>query len=79
VSGLAGGLLGIGGGGVMVPPLVAVTGLAQRTAHAVSLGAVVPLALSLPADTLRYLFAAFAFTGLTMLFRDAGDHDDDED
>jgi uncharacterized membrane protein YfcA len=35
------------------------------------------LALSLPADTLRYLFAAFlAFTGLTMLLRDGGGHDD---
>jgi uncharacterized protein len=46
VSGLAGGLLGIGGGGVMVPLLVAFAGVAQRNAHAISLGAVVPLALA---------------------------------
>lgn len=46
VSGLAGGLLGIGGGGVMVPLLVAFAGVAQRNAHALSLGAVVPLALA---------------------------------
>lgn len=41
------------------------------------------LALSLPADTLRYLFAAFlAFTGATMLLRSGGDEDeraDDDD
>jgi uncharacterized membrane protein YfcA len=38
------------------------------------------LALSLPADTLRYLFAAFlAFTGLNMLLRDGGEEEDGAD
>jgi uncharacterized membrane protein YfcA len=45
-SGLLGGLLGIGGGGLMVPMLVSLAGYAQRQAHAISLGAVIPLALA---------------------------------
>jgi uncharacterized protein len=45
-SGLIAGLLGVGGGAVMVPALVAFMGLGQRQAHAVSLGAVAPLALA---------------------------------
>jgi uncharacterized membrane protein YfcA len=45
LSGLAAGLLGIGGGGLMVPMLV-YAGIAQRDSHAVSLGAVIPLALA---------------------------------
>jgi uncharacterized protein len=45
-SGFLAGLLGIGGGGLMVPLLVSVGGLRQRQAHAVSLGAVVVLALA---------------------------------
>ena len=45
-SGFLAGLLGIGGGGLMVPLLVSAGGLRQRQAHAVSLGAVVLLALA---------------------------------
>jgi uncharacterized membrane protein YfcA len=68
VSGLAGGLLGIGGGGVMVPLLVAFAGVAQRSAHALSLGAVVPLALAAAltygaADEVRLDTALALFAG----------------
>jgi uncharacterized protein len=67
-SGLAGGLLGIGGGGLMVPLLVAFAGVAQRKAHAVSLGAVVPLALAAAitygaADEVRLDMALALFAG----------------
>jgi uncharacterized membrane protein YfcA len=67
-SGVAGGLLGIGGGGVMVPLLVAFAGVAQRNAHAVSLGAVVPLALAAAitygaADEVRLDMALALFAG----------------
>ena len=44
-GGLASGLLGVGGGVVMVPLLVANLGLAQRRAHATSLAAILPAAL----------------------------------
>lgn len=44
-GGLASGLLGVGGGIVIVPLLVAQLGLAQRQAHATSLAAIVPAAL----------------------------------
>lgn len=37
------GLLGVGGGVLMVPLLVLVAGYAQRDAHAVSLGAIIPI------------------------------------
>lgn len=68
VSGLLGGLLGIGGGGLMVPMLVSVAGLRQREAHAVSLGAVVPLALAAAitygaADEVRLGTATTLFVG----------------
>jgi uncharacterized protein len=47
VIGLAGGvfsgLLGVGGGVVMVPLLVLWAGYGQRDAHAVSLGAIIPI------------------------------------
>lgn len=50
VIGLAGGmlsgLLGIGGGIVMVPLLVLWAGYAQRDAHAISLGAIIPISLA---------------------------------
>jgi uncharacterized protein len=46
VSGFLAGLLGIGGGGLMVPLLVSFAGVRQRDAHAISLGAVVLLALA---------------------------------
>lgn len=68
VSGLLGGLLGIGGGGLMVPMLVSAAGLRQREAHAVSLGAVVPLALAAAitygaADEVRLGMATTLFVG----------------
>jgi uncharacterized membrane protein YfcA len=43
VGGLFSGLLGVGGGIVMVPLLVLRGGLTQRNAHAVSLGAIIPI------------------------------------
>ena len=43
-AGLLSGLLGVGGGIVMVPLLVAVMGLTQHRAHATSLAAIVPIA-----------------------------------
>jgi uncharacterized membrane protein YfcA len=44
IAGLASGLLGVGGGIVMVPPLVALLGMTQHQAHATSLAAIVPIA-----------------------------------
>jgi uncharacterized membrane protein YfcA len=46
LGGALSGLLGIGGGTVMVPLLVLWTGRAQRDAHALSLGAIVPISLA---------------------------------
>ena len=43
-AGVASGLLGVGGGTVMVPLLVAFAGFSQHRAHATSLGAIVPIA-----------------------------------
>jgi uncharacterized membrane protein YfcA len=43
-AGLFSGLLGVGGGIVMVPLLVLVSGLSQHEAHATSLAAIVPIA-----------------------------------
>lgn len=45
-GGVLSGLLGVGGGVVMVPLLVLWLGLDQRTAHAVSLGAIIPIAVA---------------------------------
>jgi uncharacterized membrane protein YfcA len=42
-GGLFSGLLGVGGGVVMVPLLVLWGGYGQREAHAVSLGAIIPI------------------------------------
>ena len=42
-GGLFSGLLGVGGGVVMVPLLVLFGGYGQRDAHAVSLGAIIPI------------------------------------
>jgi uncharacterized membrane protein YfcA len=42
-GGLFSGLLGVGGGVVMVPLLVIWGGFGQRDAHAVSLGAIIPI------------------------------------
>lgn len=43
-AGIFSGLLGVGGGVIMVPLLVAVVGLSQHGAHATSLAAIVPIA-----------------------------------
>jgi uncharacterized membrane protein YfcA len=45
VGGAMSGLLGVGGGTVMVPLLALWAGLSQRDAHAVSLGAIIPISL----------------------------------
>jgi uncharacterized membrane protein YfcA len=45
-GGLLSGLLGVGGGVVMVPLLVLWAGYAQREAHAISLGAIIPISLA---------------------------------
>jgi uncharacterized protein len=46
VGGLLSGLLGVGGGIVMVPLLVFWAGFGQRDAHAMSLGAIIPISLA---------------------------------
>lgn len=43
IGGLLSGLLGVGGGTVMVPLLVLWAGAGQRDAHAMSLGAIIPI------------------------------------
>jgi uncharacterized membrane protein YfcA len=45
-GGVLSGLLGVGGGIVMVPLLVLWAGYAQRDAHAMSLGAIIPISLA---------------------------------
>jgi uncharacterized protein len=45
-GGVLSGLLGVGGGIVMVPLLVFWVGYAQRDAHAISLGAIIPISLA---------------------------------
>jgi uncharacterized protein len=45
-GGLFSGLLGVGGGVVMVPLLVLWGGYGQRDAHAVSLGAIIPISVA---------------------------------
>ncbi len=45
IGGLFSGAMGVGGGIVMVPLLVGFFAVAQRHAHAVSLGAIVPISL----------------------------------
>ena len=46
VGGLLSGLLGVGGGLIMVPLLVYWAGYRQRDAHAMSLGAIIPISLA---------------------------------
>jgi uncharacterized membrane protein YfcA len=46
VGGLLSGLLGVGGGIVMVPLLVLWAGYRQREAHAISLGAIIPISIA---------------------------------
>jgi uncharacterized membrane protein YfcA len=45
-GGLLSGLLGVGGGVIMVPLLVLWAGYAQREAHAMSLGAIIPISIA---------------------------------
>lgn len=45
-GGVLSGLLGVGGGIVMVPLLVFRAGYSQRDAHAMSLGAIIPISLA---------------------------------
>jgi uncharacterized membrane protein YfcA len=45
-GGVLSGLLGVGGGIVMVPLLVLWTAYGQRDAHALSLGAIIPISLA---------------------------------
>jgi hypothetical protein len=45
-GGVLSGLLGVGGGIVMVPLLVLWAGYAQRDAHALSLGAIIPISVA---------------------------------
>lgn len=45
-GGVLSGLLGVGGGIIMVPLLVFWAGYAQREAHAVSLGAIIPISVA---------------------------------
>jgi len=46
VGGLLSGLLGVGGGIVMVPLLVFWAAYGQRDAHAISLGAIIPISIA---------------------------------
>lgn len=46
LGGLFSGLLGVGGGVLMVPLLVLWAGYGQREAHAVSLGAIIPISIA---------------------------------
>ena len=46
VGGLLSGLLGVGGGIIMVPLLVYWAGYGQRDAHAMSLGAIIPISIA---------------------------------
>jgi len=46
LAGLLSGLLGVGGGIVMVPLLVLWSRIPQRHAHAVSLGAIIPISIA---------------------------------
>ena len=46
VGGLLSGLLGVGGGIIMVPLLVFWAAYGQRDAHALSLGAIIPISIA---------------------------------
>ena len=46
VGGVLSGLLGVGGGVIMVPLLVLWAGYGQREAHAMSLGAIIPISIA---------------------------------
>ena len=53
-GGIAGGLLGIGGGTLYVPALVLILGVEQNVAQGVSLAAIIPTAISATATNLRH-------------------------
>lgn len=63
IGGLLSGLLGVGGGIVMVPLLVLRAGYGQRDAHAVSLGAIIPISL---ASVLTYGVAGKIHPGIAV-------------
>jgi uncharacterized protein len=63
-AGLLSGLLGVGGGIVMVPLLVAVAGLTQHEAHATSLAAIAPIAA---VGALRFALAGSVDLGVAVL------------
>jgi uncharacterized membrane protein YfcA len=68
LGGLFSGLLGIGGGTAMVPLMVLLGKLGQREAHAVSLAAMIPIALTSlvvygAADRVDYLAGAALAAG----------------
>jgi len=46
LGGILSGLLGVGGGVIMVPLLVLWAGYEQRSAHAASLGAIIPISIA---------------------------------
>ena len=46
LGGVLSGLLGVGGGVIMVPLLVLTAGYGQREAHALSLGAIIPISIA---------------------------------
>jgi uncharacterized membrane protein YfcA len=62
-GGLLSGLLGVGGGIVMVPLLVLRAGYRQREAHAMSLGAIIPISM---AGVLTYGVAGEVRVGYAM-------------
>mgnify|MGYP001252262984 CR=1 FL=1 len=53
IAGIAGGALGIGGGALVVPILVLIFGLNQKSAQGLSLMAMIPMAI---VGSLRYYF-----------------------
>lgn len=63
LGGLLSGLLGVGGGIVMVPLLVLWAGYGQRDAHAMSLGAIIPISL---ASVVTYGAAGKVHTGVAV-------------
>ena len=70
-GGLLSGLLGVGGGIVMVPLLVLWAAYSQRDAHAISLGAIIPISI---AGIATYGVAGEVRygTAIALAFREAG-------
>ena len=85
-GGIAGGLLGIGGGTLYVPALVLLLGVEQQVAQGISLAAIIPTAISATTANLRRgyvdgrLAAAVVPAALVLALlgaRIAGELDDD--